>query len=35
LPDTDPRVMDLRDQLTVARTADRYLAVAREVARTR
>jgi glycosyltransferase involved in cell wall biosynthesis len=33
LPDVDPNVVRLREQLTVARTAERYLAVAREVAR--
>jgi glycosyltransferase involved in cell wall biosynthesis len=30
LPDVDPRVIELREQLTVSRTAERYLAVARE-----
>jgi glycosyltransferase involved in cell wall biosynthesis len=35
LPDVDPGVADLGRELSVPRTADRYLAVAREVARAR
>jgi glycosyltransferase involved in cell wall biosynthesis len=35
LPDVDPAVVSLREQLSVPRTVDRYLAVAREVAGTR
>ena len=32
LPEVDPAVTRLRDELTVAKTAERYLAVARELA---